>query len=178
LTVYAEDVEAKRLELHSAILANQPPAGQTRESLGASRDCRSLTYSISSIGGTACRNVRWLLIFLCIKRDWLGLVVSLAASMVVKYDTVPAPAIYWLANVMRGTIVPVTLRTPGLSVRGLELLRSEDASATDNPSASRGALRPAPRGRSDSAARRRHAFPRSASRYLSTKNACPFSRPV
>jgi hypothetical protein len=35
LTIYAPDVESKRLQLHSAILAHVPPSGQTWESIGA-----------------------------------------------------------------------------------------------------------------------------------------------
>jgi hypothetical protein len=53
----------------------------------------------------------WILLFLCIKRGWFaGLALTLVVSMVVKYDTVPVPAIYWLANVTRSAFWPVTLR--------------------------------------------------------------------
>lgn len=65
----------------------------------------------------------WILVFLCIKRDWyVGLALSLAASMVVKYDTVPVPAIYWLANVTRTTLWPVTLRAVVLLAIALGVL--------------------------------------------------------
>ena len=186
LTVYAPDVEAKRLELHSAILANKPPAGRTWESLGARNtntrvatvwlaeemhrivgvpvlkayfviDTASLWISllllfwllrqwfepIYCVVGVLyfiailpltylfyffhpwdrLSQCLWILIFLCIKREWLGgLAMTLAASMVVKYDTVPVPAIYWLANVTRATLVPVTLRALGLSVLAIGIL--------------------------------------------------------
>lgn len=186
LTVYGQDVEAKRLELHSAILANRPPAGRTWESLGARNtntrvatvwlaeqmhrvvgipvlkayvvidtaalwvsllllfcllrqwfdaiySLVGLLYFISVLPLTylfyffhpwdRLSQCLWILIFLCIKREWFtGLAVTLAASMVVKYDTVPVPAIYWLANVTRATLVPVTLRALGLSLMAVAIL--------------------------------------------------------
>ena len=186
LTVYAQDVEGKRLQLHSAILANQPPAGQTWESLGARNtntrvatvwlaegmhrilglpvlkayfviDTVSLwvsllllfyllrqwfeplycvigvSYFISVLPLTylfyffhpwdRVSQCLWILIFLCIKREWFaGLAVTLAASMAVKYDTVPVPAIYWLAKVTRSTLVPVTLRALVLSLMAVGIL--------------------------------------------------------
>lgn len=186
LTVYAADVEAKRTELHAAILANQPPPGKTWESIGARNtntrvatvwlaeglhrgvgipvlkayfviDTVSLwisllllffllrqwveplyclvglLYFISVLPLTyffyffhpwdRLSQCLWIIIFLCIKRDWFaGLAITLAASMVVKYDTVPVPAIYWLANVTRATFVPVTLRAVGLCAIAVALL--------------------------------------------------------
>jgi len=186
LTVYAPDVEAKRLELHSAILANQPPAGGTWESLGArNTNTRVATvwlaeemhriagipvlkayfaidtlsvwisllllfwllrewfdpicclvgmlYFVSVLPLTylfyffhpwdRMSQCLWILIFLCIKRGWFtGLAVTLAASMVVKYDTVPVPAIYWLANVTRTAFVSVTLKALGLSLMAIAIL--------------------------------------------------------
>jgi hypothetical protein len=185
-TVYGDDVEAQRLELHAAILANQPPPGKTWESLGARNtntrvaavwlaeglhraigipvlkayfivDTTSLwlsllllyfllrewftpiyclvgmLYFISLLPLTylfyffhpwdRMSQCLWVFMFLCIKREWFaGLALTLAASMVVKYDTVPVPAIYWLANVRRANIVPVTLRTVALLLLAVGIL--------------------------------------------------------
>ena len=186
MTVYAPDLDGKRIELHAAILANQPPDGRTWESIGARNtntriatvwlaeglhrvaaipvlkayfiiDTASLwisllllflllrqwfepvyclvglLYYISVLPLTylfyffhpwdRLSQCLWILMLLCIKRDWFaGLAVTLAASMVVKYDTVPVPAIYWLANVTRKTFMPVTLRTVGLCAIAVALL--------------------------------------------------------
>jgi len=186
LTVYGEDVEAKRLELHAAILANRPPAGRTWESLGArNTNTRVATvwlaeamhrlvgisilkayfvidtasvwlsllllfwllrqwfepiyclvgvlYFISVLPLTyffyffhpwdRVSQCLWILIFLCIKREWfVGLAAALAASMVVKYDTLPVPAIYWLASVTRASFVRVTLKAASLSLMAIAIL--------------------------------------------------------
>jgi hypothetical protein len=61
--------------------------------------------------------VGWILLLLCIKRQWFtGLVLVLAATMLVKFDTVVVPGLYWLANVSRVHFWRVTLRAALLSV--------------------------------------------------------------
>jgi hypothetical protein len=186
MTVYAPELDAKRSELHQAIVENQPPPGRTWESLGARNtntrvavvwlaeglhqsfgvpvlkayfliDTASLWLSlvllfvllrqwfepIYCVVGVLyfiavlpltylfyffhpwdrVSQALWILMFLFIKRGQLpGLALALAASMIVKYDSVPVPAVYWLANATRATFVSVTIRAVGLSLMAALIL--------------------------------------------------------
>ena len=65
----------------------------------------------------------WVLLFLFVKTGRMGgFVLVLAGSMLTKYDTVLAPALYWLANVTRSSFWRASLRATLLFVLSFAIL--------------------------------------------------------